>query len=292
MICFLFPHPYADPPEGQYCTLDIEEGSGWNNVILGGDVQDPYKTLELIRAVNPTVVVPHSEESVLCAGLANTELGLPGISLGTAIACTDRVTQRTVLKSHNLSLLNPEWCRLVTGEYEAFVRAHESYVVKSPVSTLSRGVAFANQYDNVTYIEKKLRRRTYELIAKLKRVGVNNPLALLEEEIKGKCVEVSGIVDLNGRISHWFRHLHQEWEDNRIKKYHIALDTKEELNRLTRKLVAAFEMRGCGFLIEFKGPPWKVIEVHCRLGEDGGDYEELISPKKPSTQWLYDTLCT
>jgi hypothetical protein len=290
VICFLFPHPYADPPEGQYCTLDIEEGSGWNNVTLGGDVQDPYKTLELIRAVNPTVVVPHSEEAVICAGLANTELGLPGVSLDTAIACTSRVTQRERLEEEGLGMLNPRWCPLTPDSCKEFSKFCRNLVVKAPVSTLSRGVALVDQYDDFLYIDQQLRRRCYDLIAKLKRV-FPNPISILEDYVEGDAVEISGIVASDGEVKHWFRELHQEWQDNRIKKYRPTLDTNMDLRSYGRKIVKAFDMKNCGFSIEFKGPPWKVMEVHCRLGEDGGDYEELISPKKSSAQWLYETIC-
>lgn len=254
-------------------------------------MQDPYKTLEIIRAVHPTVVVPHSEESVLCAGLANTELGLPGVSLVTAIACTDRLTQRQFLHSSKLERLNPQWCRLVKGEYEEFIKGTPELVVKAPISTLSRGVAIARNSDNLLYIDKQLRRRCYDLIAKLNRV-MSPSCSLVEEFIYGDSIEVSGVVGRDGKIKHRFRPLHQRWVDNRITQYSLVLDLADELCHYATDIVKAFEMRSCGYSIEFKGPPWKVIEVHCRIGEDGGDYEELISPKKPSAQWLYDTLCT
>jgi hypothetical protein len=154
---------------------------------------------------------------------------------------------------------------------------------------MSRGVAFANQFDDLQRIEQQLRRRTYDLIAKLNRVNKKS-LAILEEKVDGDSIEVSGIADRNGKVCHWFRQLAQEWVDNRIKQYRPVFET--ELNQYARQIVEAFQIKTCGFNIEFKGPPWKVMEVHCRLGEDGGNYEQLLSPEKPSAQWLYDALCS
>lgn len=283
---FAYPHRFVAPPKGDYYTLDEEFGSGWNNVYVVSPTQHPAVFYEdfVKQNIPGDFVVPMTEEAILASAYINEQLDFPGLSLTSAMNCVCRERQRATIDLVDPEL-NPKWMRadsLQTMDWSPCI-------VKAGSSTLSYGVKKACP-DTLVLAIQEVRQSAYYELARTARVLGVKPITIIEEYIEGEQYEISGIVGANGEILHWFNALHQSWDSGRILKYQPALwpDTIK-LRKLVEPVVRAFDFVNCCFNIEVRGN--KIIEIQPRLGEEGGEYESLISSKS-STQVVYDVLTT
>lgn len=260
--------------------------SEWPSPILGKDFcNDVLETAETIigfaKKSNIKTVVPLVEKVVLSCGLAVSKTGLRGNNLETATICTDRLSQRRALKKTGL---NPRWQVYSTNE-RPFIgrkwlasRRSGPVVLKKPASARSEGVRIAyNGEDLEKFLnEKNFTRQTW----RLRRVGFEpNYDFLIEEFIEGENWEVDGVS--REKVSCVFRPLKQTWTKTgeKIVKYE-AVTPPLGLVEAAIKAVEACGIKWSGWCVELKGSAnnWKVIEVNARLGEDGGNFYNLLSP--------------
>lgn len=90
----------------------------------------------------PGAVIPYAEPQVVAAAWVNERYGLPGASLGAAIASRDKGLQRALLT--RASVAQPEFLLAQTiDEARAFAAAREGVMVKALHSSGSRGVSLA-----------------------------------------------------------------------------------------------------------------------------------------------------
>lgn len=289
MLCFAYPHPYVDPPLGDYFTVDEETGSGWNNVYTLGDIQNPHSTyIDFINnCPDPDLVVPITEEAILSAAYINHKLGLSGLSITSALNCVCRARQRSKIDTINPNM-NPLWIR---ADRAYSLPDWQKCVVKAGSSTRGHGVLLADCLQNLdlSKLIQRVNQSAYYELARTARFMQTKPVTIIEHYIEGEQFEISGIIDKEGKICHWFNVLYQTWSQGKIIGYESVDNRKtDELRLLAEKIVKGFNFRGCGFNIEFRGN--KVIEVHPRLGEDLGEYESKLSPGISSAQVLYDKL--
>jgi len=231
-IGFAFPHPYSDPPDGDYFTLNYEIGSGWLNEHRIPDPNVPSTLYEALQGLpyNPSLIVPMIEESVLAAGYANDKLNLPGVGVAQAIGCTYRVAQRKWIDNINPDL-NPRWLEVNDSNIVKFpdwLREDKPVILKGPASTLNSGVIKLDRppqsyYELFTYTDKVKQKSLFET-ARLRRM-INAPFCVIEEYLEEPQFEISGIVDKSGNICHWFDSLHQTWHDERIARYDICFSS-------------------------------------------------------------------
>lgn len=191
---------------------------------------------------NPEYLFPLVEESVLSTALSITSL--KKVSLRTATNCTSRLALRVALSS---TKLNPSWQPI----------PWKPGVVKAPASALNQGVRFlpSNEY--------------VETLAK-----VNPELAtcgVLEDYIPGEAWELDGCV-IDGHIR-FFHPIRQHWnpDNTRILRYERGM--APGIVGTVRRAIMAIGLNNSPFCAELRLTPtgqWKLIEIHCRLGEDEG----------------------
>jgi hypothetical protein len=270
------------PPQGSYMTLDVAEGQGWRETLVSDGLEDPRKIIQLEFPEHVDLFVPLTEEGVLAAGLLNSMRGLPGVQLETALWCTDRMAQRKRIDDLDFveeTKWNIPWFPL-----------NDKIVLKAGASTLNLGVNILD----LTNQKEEAQRKAYMELARVRNFTTENPQPIVEQYVNGPSWEVSGTVSARGVVG-FFNTLNQYWsEDNRINKYAIVGEgnPRIELRNMAVQLVDHFHMKSCGFSIEFRGlsGKFKVIEVHCRIGEDGGDYYEKVSPNFNPIQQVYEAL--
>ena len=127
----------------------------------------------------------------------------------------------------------------------------------------------------------------YEM-ARLKRAG-GACVPIVEECVEGPHYEINGVISKLRSIL-FFNVLEQTWHENHITEYKICTEpfTREKAHIMG--LLSHLNINSCGFCIEFTTSPFTVIEIHCRLGEEGGTYNELLSPNQPLMQTMYECL--
>lgn len=286
-LIFAYPHTYVPPIDGDYTTLDEEYGAGWKNTFIVSPLQNPAAFYEdfIQQNIPHAPVVPMTEEAVLASAYINTQLGLPGLKLTPALNCVCRARQRAII--HNINPeLNPKWVR---ADRLWSACKWKTCVVKAGASTLGHGVRRIVNTSSIRLTIQEAERAAYYELARAERVIGQRPMAVIEEYIEGEQFEISGVVDSEGRITHWFNVLHQTWDKGRIFQYERTHGSKqEELQELVTPVVKGFGLTTCGFNVEIRGN--KIIEIQPRLGEELGEYESLLSPDISSAQMVYNVL--
>lgn len=197
------------------------------------------------------------------------------LSLAQAITCVSRPIQRAALPKK----YNPKWG--VPGDLKG------KQVVKACASTLNSGVKIIPNESVLPDVLPTIEKGAISEINRLKRVGGYKPV-LVEEYLEGPAFEIDGVCGPRG-LEICFNGLQQTWQGEKIIKYEIvARSIQVELEEVAAEITHTLGLRRCGFSIELRSNPWKVIEINGRVGEDGGDYYSLLSPTINPMQVLFD----
>lgn len=254
-------------------------GPGYCNDVL----ETTNKIVEVAKSSTIKTIVPLVEKVVLACGLAVSKLRLSqgfrlcGNTLETAIICTDRLSQRKALEK---TRLNPNF--LLSSDRnikENLSNIKFPIVLKKPASARSEGVRII--YDGQELSRFNLNNwATTRQMYRLRQVGFKPDYNfLIEEFVEGENWEVDGIS--RGKVTHVFQPLKQTWSKagEKIIKYEAAVPPPGLIDSAI-KAVEASGIKWSGWCVELKGDVnnWKVIEVNARLGEDGGDFYNLLSP--------------
>lgn len=287
--CIAFPSDNMLPPEGEYLCLDTASRIGWRGLRRVPDYDQPHRVL---RATLPykddiSVVIPGCEESVIAAGMINSNNILPGISLLTARRITYRAWQREMIERHRPDL-NPRWQYLrraqdMTGDL----------IVKAPASKLGLGCIHIKDASPQTleWAELAARSRSANDEIRLSQVMGFDCHSIIEEIIPGPQVEISAIVNSHGRVARWLNPILQIWDDygDRIERYEPYHEDAGPLRAMLRAIVDIFSLKSCGVNIETR--QGKIIEVHARLGEEVGTrYHQLLCGDENPAQLLIDVI--
>ena len=200
----------------------------------------------------PTCYMALTEEAVFETARLNELNDTRGIRMRQALACTSKLLQRCLLDHTGL---NPHW--------------HPIHV---PPGYAKVGASAANcgvhKFQKHWYIEN-----LYRHAPNLAHFGV------WEKQLSEESFVVDGYV-CGGQVYNWSP-LRCHWENDRIVWYE---KTKEPgLWDKSNVVVDALGLDWTPFCIEYRrdqAGDWKVVEAHCRLGEDYG-YEELLGDGRP-----------
>lgn len=274
-IYLAYPTEYQQKPSFPYKVLDYPPSfPRWGNEIFIPKYDDPEHVADYIvkeKSIKPSVIIPLCEEGVLASGITSSRLNLKhGVLRDQAFICSNKLLQRMMLPKE----FNPlRW--FVHNENEP-ITFEPPFVVKSTSSILGQGVRIVNNKYAIENAVKQIKKKAFKEITRFKNAGGQSSI-LIESFIGGDHYEVNGIA-INGKVKHFFNTLSHECKENKIINYQIAdVKVRKELEPITRRIVNIFNLDYCGFCIEYKGPPWKVLEVHCRLGEDKPPYDSLLS---------------
>lgn len=230
------------------------------------------ETLETLAIdIKAHLIVPCFEDAVLPCGYVTTKLGLKkGIDLDAALRCVDRKLQRESLPDY----LNPVW-RIDTTEGLKF-----PIVAKTPASAANSGVTFLEGPGN---LPKKVNKET----SILNSYYTPTYHHIFEEYYDAPQWEVNGVIYGNNCIK-YFHPLRQVWNEQNtyITEYIPELPAKGLLSSTT-EAIKALRLNSCTFGVELRGPPWKVIEVHARLGEELESHKNYIKKMSPMVHPIY-----
>lgn len=257
MLIFCYPDEHAPTglalPAG--CSVLTDRDLDWCPSLQGPPVSDLAAVERAVRKLKG-VLVPLSEEAVLPV-LAHTA------QAPTALVCSHRIYLRQRLDSRAPHLNPVYW----TNRRPDRAGLHW---VKVAASTLSRGVAQIDfPADKPEHVLPELRISAREELLRLARYTYPNDY-LVEEHVPGPQFEITGVVEKPGAVR-WFIPLQQHWAGNVIAEYEPELDLIDELENVGNQVVKALEIRQSFVCIEMKmarNKVWKVIEAHCRLGDD------------------------
>lgn len=174
--------------------------------------------------------------------VAVSTTSLKKASLRATFACTSRLALRVALSATGL---NPQWQPM----------PWQPGVVKAPASSLNQGVRFLPTNEYVEALSK--------VNPELAKIGV------LEEYIQGESWELDGCV-IDGNIK-FFHPIRQKWNEENTKILRYERLTAPGIGVAVRKAVIAIGLNNSPFCAELRFTPrgnWKIIEIHCRLGED------------------------
>lgn len=261
----------------------------WSEYFIGPDPSHVSGAAKRLCEFSPTLIIPLSEEAVLACGRASTHLELnAGISMREALRCTDRREQRSWLEQTGL---NPRWWTYGRSPFPSDIKL----VAKAPASTLSRGVQILEP--NVEHDYVAIARDVYngarKEVSRLVLAGYIPPYPMiLEEYLLGPQYEVCGIS--TDDVVFCFRPLRHHWDEEErcIVEYEPIDhdDTALELVEAAIKAVNAIGLTWCGWCVEIRGPPWRIIEVNARLGEDDKDYNQALDPEMNPVERLVVTI--
>jgi len=268
-VLLAYPHEHIEGrPVGDFITAVWDLGADWPRERQGPDPCDVQAAAGFMAVQLPEWCLALSEEAVLAAALANQARNAErGLGLVPAIAATDRIVQRETLPRE----LSPRWRPLCDGVDGMPAKL----VVKAGCSTSGLGVEIVEHASDIGRAVRLIQRRAVGCLARLRQI--REPHFLLEEYVEGFSFEVSGYS--RDDVECVFRPLQQRWtEDGRIAEYIPHERPPSGLVDAAIRAVRALHLRWCGWCVELKGHPWRVIEVNARLGEDAGSYARKVSP--------------
>ncbi len=274
-----FPHEYIEerPVGDDLVTIEWCEGSGWPNTIIGPDPTDIEFTSEWLSDQAVDALYPMSEEAtIVCARAAEMNPAIRALPMKAALSCAYRHRLRTGLETAGL---NPPWCE--EGMPPPF---SPPWVIKAPASALSLGVEIAGgplSGEALAESFGRARRKAYIHISRLKQaLGGEQPIGIVEQYVVGEQYCVSGIYRDKHALA--YAPLRQIWDDRQrfIFEYEPVMnpDLSQELVEVGATAAEALGMQWCAYNFEVRGEPghFKVIDAHARLGEDDGNYGELM----------------
>jgi hypothetical protein len=244
--------------------VTISSKSLYENMTFIKWLGDSPEWITPVPPTDPEYLFALVEESVLSVALSSAS-SLKRVSPRAAFACTSRLALRVALSGTGL---NPSWQPL----------AWQPGVIKAPASTLNQGVRFMPSNEHIEALAK--------VNPELAGIGV------WEEYISGETWELDGCV-IDGHIR-FFNPIRQHWnEDNtKILKYEAVLPFDiQGIGAAVRRAVIAIGINNSPFCAELRLTPsrkWKLIEIHCRLGEDKGLAQAMwyCDPLKQIEAWI------
>lgn len=219
--------------------------------------------IEVAKRINADLIVPISEDAVLPCGAATTALNLNrGINFEIAKRCVDRKLQREALPED----LNPKWVVNKDLDYP-FVR-------KEPKSSANSGVTIIWDHDFVTEAVVNQQRKPNLLDS-----AIGGYSYISEEYIDARQYEVSGCIYKNGTVE-LNNILLQRWLLPRlaiISDYVVLSKEPDGIVDTVIRAIKSLGLNNCLFCVELRGPPWKIIEVNGRSGEEPQIYKRYAT---------------
>ena len=270
------------PTDGEDVTVLGSHAAGWPGGLECEDLESGVEypgedhaisvSKKLTSMVNEgDLIVPMTEEAVLVTACAIRDSDAKGLSMSSALACTDRMTQRSYLDYVGL---NPKWS----------LQGIENPVLKAPYSVKNKGVSFngENVLGNVQPFLQRIQTLTGRKLGYL----------LKEERLVGDHYEVNGINAGSTDPIELFDPIKQTWSGDKITQYDKVEDLGlvRELAKVAVCTVSALGINWAGWCVEIMGPPFRVVEAHARLGwDDNETYWEALGAYTHVT--LVNTLC-
>jgi hypothetical protein len=289
MVILCFPYLNTHPLPGMSSEGVVTIGNGvehWPNAVWAVNIDSdvPGRGLPLYRracaelgqlATRGDLLVAMTEESLPIVARAAAEVGCASAGHSAIRRCMNRLDLRMALEPTGL---NPAWVLDRPG-----LSLGAKTVMKALVSCLNSGVmvlpggteAEIREARPLVWGEDEWVQR-YEL-----GFGEVRRATLLESYATGGSYEVNGVSGLD--VQHVFPPLEQHWgEDSEgatslrelggVSKKIVGYERvprgtlANELAQVARTAVTTLGLQWCGWCVEIKGPPWKVIEVNARVG--------------------------
>jgi hypothetical protein len=275
----------------QLVTVDYDKTyRGWGKFHKG---PDPNKTRDAAQFLNDIasrgdVLIPMSEEAVPSVGLVlRDRQDLLGVPWFVCRLTTDKCRCRMELDEiiNHQGPVSPRVTLWREGICDESVFGFP-VVVKSEASTLSRGVELVYESGDVAQAADTVTRRSQKDLDRVESAWGFGCGVMLEEFISGDQYEINGIsLAEPSRVRPWSV-LRQHWDRpcGKIELYEPVLDDtiRDRLTAFALQLVSKLGFRWCGWNIEVKIQPdggVRILDLHCRLGEDPEPYPTLISPE-------------
>lgn len=296
-IILAYPHEFAKPVKKNLDVYTVvwETGAGWPREILGPDPQYVSTTsrflVSLSKALDAKLVLPLTEEAVLACAIANTKTLKRGVHQGSGLVCVDRFRQMEVLGD-----LGPESVATILGQPFRF-----PCFVKSRASTRSLGVMECPDNQSFRKIAGRVIRASCIELGRLEKSNLakgNLNKVILQEKLNPPFYEVNGYC--TSQIAGIFNVLKQEWSDRRVDRYSLVSEiVSQNATLLAKEAVTRVGLNWCGWNVELgthSDGGLKVLEIHARLGEDWGEYNQLLckeaygNPIQEMTEGLLEAL--
>lgn len=276
-VKFLEENGYKYTELGDAKTIKYPEKNFKNRVVA--DFSSRGKVLEAVDSlpVRPDAVVAIYENYILPAAWIAEHLGLPGLPVAAAEACTDKCLMRTRFREAPAKI-SPDFQEVQSyDEVQKFASDHDFPLIMKPAS-LSKSLLVTKSCDM-----EGLRANYERTVAKIKELyhryaPEREPKLLIEEYLEGSVYSVDAFVDAEG-VPHVMKEIvdyqtgyEVGYDDNfhysRILPSRLAEEEQKAFLECAEMGCRALGMRSSAAHIEIimteKGP--RIVEIGARNG--------------------------